>query len=425
MMTYQETLDFLFNALPMYQSIGAPALKADLLNTLRICDHLGNPHLKFKSIHVGGTNGKGSTSHALASVLQESGYTVGLYTSPHLKSFRERIKINGKEIPEAKILSFVAQNKTFLEELQPSFFEMTVGLAFDHFAEEMVDYAIIEVGLGGRLDSTNVIIPELSVITNIGLDHVQFLGNNLEKIAFEKAGIIKKGVPVVISETQEETKPVFEQIAQQQQAAIYFSDQLFQVKPLGSGSYEVFDGKDKQFFQLDLLGSYQQKNLGGILQAITVLKGQGLKIGEGAIQAGLGRVTANTGLKGRWQKLGENPWVYCDTGHNSEALRLIVDQIKSYPYKNLFLVLGVSQDKDVETVLPLFPQKAHYIFCQAKIPRAMPADELYSKAIKYGLDGEVVPDVNMALQKALCKASKDDFVFVGGSTFVVAEIENL
>ena len=425
MMTYQETLDFLFNALPMYQRIGAPALKANLLNTFRICDHLGNPQLKFKSIHVGGTNGKGSTSHALASILQESGYKVGLYTSPHLKSFRERIKINGKDISEEKIISFVYQNKPFLEELQPSFFEMTVGLAFDHFAEERVDYAIIEVGLGGRLDSTNVITPELSVITNIGLDHVQFLGNSLEKIATEKAGIIKKGVPVVISETQKETRPVFERIAQQLKADIYFSDRLFQVKPLGSGRYEVFDGKEKRFYQLDLLGSYQQKNLAGILQAIWVLNEQGLDIGERALKAGLERVTVNTGLKGRWQKLGENPLIYCDTGHNTEALRWIVDQIKSYPYKNLFLVLGVSQDKEVETVLPLFPQNAHYIFCTAQIPRAMRADELYSKARKYGLEGEIVPDVNMALKKALGKASKDDFIFIGGSTFVVAEIENL
>ena len=418
-------MDFLFNALPMYQRLGAPALKADLIYTLRICDHLGNPQLKFKSIHVAGTNGKGSTSHALASILQESGYKVGLYTSPHLKSFTERIKINGKEIAEQKIVSFVSQNKPFLEELQPSFFEMTVGLAFDHFAEEMVDYAIIEVGLGGRLDSTNVIFPELSVITNIGLDHVQFLGNNLEKIAGEKAGIIKKGVPVVISETQKETKPVFELIARQQDAPIFFSDQLIQVKPLGSGKYEVLDGNEKHIYQLDLMGSYQQKNLAGILQAIKVLRNQGLEIGDGALQAGLGRVTANTGLKGRWQKLGENPLVFCDTGHNTEALRYIIEQIKSYPYKNLIMVLGVSKDKELETVLPLFPQNAYFIFCQAKIPRAMAADELYSKAKEYGLEGEVVPDVNLALEKALAKASKDDFVFIGGSTFVVAEIQNL
>lgn len=430
-MTYQETLDFLFSALPMYQRMGAVAMKADLVNTYRLCEHLGHPHSKFKSIHVGGTNGKGSTSHALASVLQEAGFKVGLYTSPHLKSFRERIKINGEEIPEENIVAFVAQHQAFLEALKPSFFEMTVGMAFGYFAEEKVDYAVVEVGLGGRLDSTNVLHPELCVITNIGLDHVEFLGNTLSKIAWEKAGIIKEGVPVIISETQQETTAVFGEVARQQMAPIYFADHIFKIELLpfenadGQATYQVGHERGKHVYHMDLLGSYQQKNLAGILQAIDVLREQGLNIREEAIKAGLGRITKNTGIKGRWQKLGENPLVYCDTGHNSEAFRMLLDQINGISHNNLFFVLGMSKDKDVGAVLTLFPKEAQYIFCEAHIPRAMSAEELGRKARIFGLEGEVVPDVNQALKKALSIAGKDDLVFVGGSTFVVAELENL
>lgn len=430
-MTYQETLDFLFNALPMYQRIGAAAFKADLHNTLQLCEHLGNPHQKFKSIHVGGTNGKGSTSHALASVLQEAGYKVGLYTSPHLKSFTERIKINGCEISEENVIAFVAKNKDYLEALQPSFFEMTVGMAFNHFAEEIVDYAVIEVGLGGRLDSTNVLLPELCVITNIGLDHVQYLGNTLHRIALEKAGIIKNGVNVVISETQKETQPVFEAIAKERQAPIYFADQKYKINPVNLNSastfckYEVIDPMGKKYFQLDLLGNYQQKNLAGILQAISILKEKGLAIGDDAVELGLSRIIKNTGLKGRWQKLGENPLVYCDTGHNTEGIKMIVDQIKGISFKNLYMILGVSNDKDLDPVLALLPREAYYLFCEANIPRAMSAELLHDKAENFGLNGEIAPDVNEALKKVLTIAGKDDLVFVGGSTFVVAELENL
>lgn len=429
-MTYQETLDYLFNALPMFQRVGAVAYKADLNNTLKLCEHLGNPQFLFKSIHVAGTNGKGSTSHALASVLQEAGFKVGLYTSPHLKSFTERIKINGTEISEDKVTGFVDSNKAFLEDLQPSFFEMTVGMAFDHFAKEKVDFAVIEVGLGGRLDSTNVILPELCVITNIGLDHVQFLGNSLPQIAFEKAGIIKENVPVVISETHPETKPVFTSIANERNAPIYFGDQEIKIIRVISSSsnyseYEVVREGEKRWIKMDLLGNYQKRNLAGILQALYVLQEKGVNIDQIAIDRGLSRIMANTGLKGRWHKLGENPLIYCDTGHNADGMRMIVNQLKELPCENLYLILGMSNDKDVTPVLALLPKNAFYVFCEAQIPRAMPADLLYEKAKKFGLKGEVVREVNQALKKILTVAGKNDVVFVGGSTFVVAELENL
>ncbi|MEX2592781.1 MAG: folylpolyglutamate synthase/dihydrofolate synthase family protein [Anditalea sp.] len=431
-MTYQETLDYLFNALPMYQRIGAAAYKADLHNTLQLCTHLGNPQHLFKSIHIGGTNGKGSTSHALASILQEAGYKVGLYTSPHLKSFTERIKVNGEEIDEEKVIAFVERHRDFLDGLHPSFFEMTVGMAFNHFAEEKVDYAVIEVGLGGRLDSTNVLLPELCVITNIGLDHVQFLGNTLPRIAIEKAGIIKEKIPVVISETQPETKGVFEKIAKEKNAPIYFADQHYQIKQIDPDptdplcQYEVITGnKDKEYYHMDISARYQEKNLPGIFQAISILKEKGLKIDQDAIKGGLGRITKNTGLKGRWQKLGEDPLIYCDTGHNADGIKLLVDQITRIPFKNLFIIIGMSNDKDIDPVLALLPKKAFYVFCEANIPRAMPAVMLHEKAMKFGLLGEVVSEVNQALRTVLKKADKDDFIFVGGSTFVVAELENL
>jgi dihydrofolate synthase/folylpolyglutamate synthase len=429
-MTYQETLDYLFNALPMFQRVGAAAYKADLNNTLKLCGHLGNPQFLFKSIHVAGTNGKGSTSHALASVLQESGYKVGLYTSPHLKSFTERIKINGAEISEEKVTDFVDSNKAFLDQLQPSFFEMTVGMAFDHFAKEKVDCAVIEVGLGGRLDSTNVILPELCLITNIGLDHVQFLGNSLPQIAFEKAGIIKENVPVVISETHPETQPLFKSIAHERNAPIYFGDQEIKVKRINSSldkysEYEVVTEGKRRRIKMDLLGKYQEKNLAGILKALYVLRENGVNIDQTAVDQGLSRIIANTGLKGRWQKLGENPSVYCDTGHNADGIRMIVDQLKELPCENLYLILGMSNDKDVAPILALLPKDAFYVFCEAQIPRAMPAGLLYEKAMNFGLKGEVVREVNQALKKVLTIAGKNDVVFVGGSNFVVAELENL
>jgi len=430
-MTYQETLDYLFNALPMFQRVGKSAYKADLKNTLALCNRLGDPQHAFKSIHVAGTNGKGSTSHALASILQEAGYKVGLYTSPHLKSFTERIKINGEEISQNEVVEFVQKHKLFLEEINPSFFEMTVAMAFDHFAKQQVDYAVIEVGLGGRLDSTNVITPLLSVITNIGYDHMQFLGNTLPAIAREKAGIIKPGVPVVISESHVDTKEVFEEVAGAQQAPIYFADQLMEVKN-GSSlpedaivEYLISKQGGEEAYQLDLKGNYQRKNLVGVLMAVEVLKNEIPGLTTEAVKRGLRRIVLNTGLKGRWQKLGEKPLVYCDTGHNAEGIKMIVAQIRATRHQHLFMILGMSNDKDISPVLSLLPQEASYIFCEAKLPRAMSAEVLREHAVAYGIKGRVIAGVNEALAEALKEAGEHDLVFVGGSTFVVAELDNL
>src|SRR5690554_3504558 len=381
-MTYQEALDYLFNALPMYQRIGGAAYKADLSNTIQLCRHLGDPQLSFKSIHVAGTNGKGSTSHALASILQEAGFKVGLYTSPHLKSFTERIKVNGREIGEACVVRFVEENSAFIETVQPSFFEMTVAMAFDHFARQQVDFAVVEVGLGGRLDSTNVIVPELSLITNIGLDHVQYLGHTLPDIAKEKAGIIKTRVPVVISETQPETKGVFASVAEEKDAPIYFADQNFRIFPATGkqmkepGFFEVEHQCEQFGVHLDLLGHYQRKNLAGVLQAIAVLSNLGPYIERDAVVRGLSRVVANTGLKGRWQKLGENPLIYCDTGHNEDGIRMIMEQIRDIPHRTLYIIMGMSNDKDIAPVLAILPKEATYFFCEAHLPRALPAEAL-------------------------------------------------
>ena len=430
-MTYQETLDYLFNALPMFQRIGKSAYKANLDNTLALCEQLDNPQYKFKSIHIAGTNGKGSTSHALASILQEAGYKVGLYTSPHLRSFTERIKINGNEIEEGAVVDFVKKHKRFLEEIKPSFFEMTVAMAFDHFAAQKIDYAVIEVGLGGRLDSTNVITPVLSLITNIGYDHMQFLGTTLPVIAKEKAGIIKPGVPLVISETHSETKTTFEEVARALQAPLYFADQIKLVKevegkPEDTFSEYIVDGlKGINNYRMDLRGNYQKKNLAGILVAVEVLKKRVSGLTEGVIKRGLGKIVHNTGLKGRWQKLGEKPLVYCDTGHNAEAIKMIVEQLISIPHRRLFMILGMSNDKDIGPVLSLLPHEASYTFCEAKLPRAMSAEALQAQAALHGLEGRVIADVNKALDQVLEEAGKDDLIFVGGSTFVVAELDNL
>jgi len=430
-MTYQETLDYLFNALPIFQRVGKSAYKANLDNTLALCSRLGDPHQAFKSIHVAGTNGKGSTSHALASILQEAGYKVGLYTSPHLKSFTERIKINGKEISEEAVVAFVQKHKPFLEEIKPSFFEMTVAMAFAHFAAQQVDYAVIEVGLGGRLDSTNVITPLLSVITNIGYDHMQFLGDTLEAIAREKAGIIKPGVPVVISESHAETKAVFEEVAHAQDARIYFADAMISVISVENNpdesfrEYRVEDRKGENSYRIDLRGNYQQKNLAGILMAVEVLKESIAGLTEEVVKRGLCRIIANTGLKGRWQKLQERPLVFCDTGHNAEGIKMVVEQLRATPHQRLFFILGMSNDKDVAPVLSLLPREASYTFCEAKLPRAMSAESLQAQAEEFGLRGSVVADVNVALKQVLKEAGEDDLVFVGGSTFVVAELDNL
>jgi len=433
-MTYAETLDYLFNALPMFQRVGASAYKADLTNTLSLCSHLGNPEKRFKTVHIGGTNGKGSTSHALAAVFQAAGYKTGLYTSPHLKSFTERIRIDGKEITEEGVVEFVANNKAFLDQLQPSFFEMTVGMAFWYFAKEAVDIAVIEVGMGGRLDSTNVIHPELCVITTIGYDHTQFLGNTLPLIAGEKAGIIKQGVPVVISQTQKETEAVFSQQAAAMQATIVFADQLWEVakiqvsedssiQQLANFKVRSSDGEFNLKFGLN--GDYQRFNLPGILEAVKQLRDQGWNLPDQALKAGLENVTEQTGLKGRWQLLQLKPLIIADAGHNEAGILEVVNQLKNYSYSQLWMVIGMVNDKDISKVLDLLPKEATYIFCQASIPRAMDAYELERKGNEKGLIGQVIPKVTDALEFARKNASPDDLIFIGGSTFVVAEIENL
>lgn len=429
-MTYAETLDYMFNALPMFQRIGAAAFKKDLSNTLKLCYHLNNPERSLKTIHVGGTNGKGSTSHLLASILMQAGYKVGLYTSPHLKSFTERVKVNGREIPEDAVVSFVTNNKDFLDELKPSFFEMTVGLAFWYFADEEVDIAVIEVGMGGRLDSTNVIEPVLSIITNIGYDHMQFLGDTLPQIAGEKAGIIKNNSPIIISHSQPEVKTVFEKKAKEKSTDLYFADEFFKVKKLddqlGFSNYLVeAKGLETYKLPLQLMGDYQVKNIPGVLCAVTVLREKGWTISHDAIVNGCSRVIDTTGLKGRWQKLGEQPLMLCDTGHNEDGIRLILQQLTRYSYQELWLVLGMVNDKDIRKVLNLFPQDAKFIFCEAKIPRAMPAKELGKLAETLGVFGEIIPDVNEAIDFAKKNADKEGLIFIGGSTFVVAEINDL
>lgn len=433
-MTYAETLDYLFNALPMFQRVGASAYKADLTNTLSLCEHLGNPQETFKTIHVAGTNGKGSTSHALASVFQAAGYKTGLYTSPHLKSFTERIRIDGKEITEEDVVEFVANNRAFLDELQPSFFEMTVGMAFWYFAKEAVDIAVIEVGMGGRLDSTNVIHPELCVITTIGYDHTQFLGNTLPLIAGEKAGIIKQGVPVVISQTQKETQAVFSKQAAAKQAAIVFADQVWEVTKLPESenpsiqqlaNFKVRSSDGEFTLKFDLNGDYQRFNLPGILEAVKLLRNQGWNLSDTALQVGLESISEQTGLKGRWQLLQVNPIILADTGHNEAGIGEVVNQLKKYSYSKLWMVIGMVNDKDISKVLDLLPKEANYIFCQASIPRAMDAHELARKGNEKGLIGQVIPTVTEALEFARKNADSDDLIFVGGSTFVVAEIENL
>ncbi|SMD44510.1 dihydrofolate synthase / folylpolyglutamate synthase [Aquiflexum balticum DSM 16537] len=427
-MTYQETLDYLFSALPMFQRVGAAAFKKDLSNTVALCEHLGNPQNQFKSIHVAGTNGKGSTSHALCSVLMEAGYKVGLYTSPHLKSFTERIKINGTDIPEQDVVDFVDKNQPVLERMKPSFFEMTVAMAFWYFAKEQVDIAVIEVGMGGRLDSTNVISPEVCVITNIGYDHMQFLGDTLEKIAGEKAGIIKAATPVVISQRQSETSPVFEKTAKEKNAPFYFAEDFYGISKKEIQDkvfFEVIEKENSFFIEMDLKGNYQQKNLAGILQTITVLQKLGYRITQSHVKHGLGRIVKNTGLKGRWQVLGKDPWIICDTGHNEDGIRYIIEQINDYAYNQLYMVIGMVNDKEVSKVLDLFPKSAQYIFCQANIPRAMEADLLAIKAAAHGLQGIVIKEVNEAIGWAKKNASVNDLIFIGGSTFVVAEINDL
>lgn len=404
-MTYQDTLNWMFSQLPMYQRQGKTAFKKDLSNTIKLAHHLNNPENKFNSIHVAGTNGKGSTSHMVASVLQEAGYKVGLYTSPHLKDFRERIKINGQEVSKQFVIGFIKRNRAFFEASKLSFFEMTVGMAFDYFAKQKVDIAVVEVGLGGRLDSTNIINPEVSVITNIGLDHTQFLGDTLELIAYEKGGIIKPKIPVVVGETQEEIASVFRNLAKNKDSKIVFADKIV-----------------KEDYESDLVGTYQSKNIKTTVQTIKTLQASGYKITEQHLKFGLLNVIKNTGLLGRWQVLNQSPKVVCDTGHNREGLTYVMQQLLNETFKVLHIVFGVVSDKDLESIVDLLPEEAIYYFCKPNIPRGLNANKLKQSFTKYNLNGEAYNSVNEAYEKAFKNAGKDDFIFIGGSTFVVAEI---
>lgn len=405
-MNYAETLAWLYAQLPMYQRIGSVAYKADLTNTLHLDEHLSHPHLHFPCIHVAGTNGKGSVSSMLASVLQEAGYKTGLYTSPHLKDFRERIKINGQCIPEKDVVEFVENHRGFFESHSLSFFEMTVGLAFDYFKKEKVDIAVIEVGMGGRLDSTNIIQPILSVITNIGFDHMQFLGDTLPKIAKEKAGIIKENIPVVIGEYHPETFSVFDETAREKKATLF----------------RAFD-TDTFGYTTDLKGIYQKNNLKTALKSLEVLTSHSrFKISETNKVRGLQNVIKNTGLTGRWQILQQQPKIIADTAHNAEGLRYVLEQLKNEKAKHLHLVLGFVKDKDLQTVLPLFPKKAHYYFCKPNMPRGRDAEEVKAIFNSFKLAGKTFASVQEALEAAQKNAKPTDVIFVGGSTFVVAEV---
>ncbi len=425
MLTYEETLLYLYESLPMYQRVGAAAYKADLTNTIALCEAIGNPQHKFKSVHVTGTNGKGSSSHMLAAILQTAGYKTGLYTSPHLKEFTERIKINGNEVSKEFLVEFVTKIRPAIESIKPSFFEITVAMAFEYFATQKVDIAIIEVGLGGRLDSTNVITPLVSLITNISWDHQDLLGDTLPKIAFEKAGIIKSKVPVVISERNAEVDSVFVQKAKEQTSSVEFASDSWKVEPLTTGLYEVTHQSTVFSYQLDLKGMYQQKNLAGVLSVVEILRAKDFSISQDHIMQALQSVTTSTGLKGRWQKLGERPLIICDTGHNEGGIREVVKQINQQEFNKLFIVLGCVKDKDISHILSLLPKNAYYFFCQATIPRALDAQSLSEKASAFYLTGEIEKDVNKAIQKAKDMCNSNDFIFIGGSTFVVAEIDNL
>lgn len=428
MMDYSETLQYLFSQLPMFQRIGAAAYKANLDNTLALDAYLGHPHKKFKTIHIAGTNGKGSVSHILASILQEAGYKTGLYTSPHLKDFRERIKINGKEIPEEKVVEFVEKHKNFFEPVQPSFFELTVAMAFNYFADEQVDVAVIETGMGGRLDSTNIISPELSVITNISIDHSQFLGESLEKIASEKAGIIKPAIPAVIGESQKSTDAVFIQKAKEQNSPLFFADINYQAEISATENQrlvlQVMYNHQLLYrdLKLDLTGHYQVKNTTTVMQALEIMRKKGFTISDEHVYKGFESAASNTGLRGRWQIIGYQPLTICDTGHNEAGIRSVLEQIKSLRFNKLHMVFGVVEDKKIDAILEMLPLKATYYFCRAAIPRALDEKILQQKANLFGLEGNCFPSVEQALQAARQNADDEDFIFVGGSTFVVAEV---
>lgn len=407
-MNYQDTLTYLYNSAPLFQHVGGKAYKEGLENTLLLDEHFGHPHRRFRTIHVAGTNGKGSCSHTLAAILQEAGYRVGLYTSPHLVDFRERIRVNGKPIPQEYVVRFVAEERSFFEPLHPSFFELATAMAFRYFAEAGVEVAVIEVGLGGRLDCTNIITPELCLITNISPDHTQFLGNTLAEIASEKAGIIKSGVPVVIGETTDEIRPVFQSKAEATQAPIYFAEDK---EPKGYPGLEC-----------ELKGLYQQKNTRTLLTALPLLQAAGFRIDEQAVRSGFAHVVELTGLMGRWQKLQERPTLVCDTGHNVGGIRYIVEQLRQQSYRRLHIVMGMVNDKDIRGVLALLPHEADYYFTKASVKRALPEKELQALAEEAGLKGACYPNVVTAVRAAKTRSLPEDFIFVGGSSFVVADL---
>ena len=436
-MSYQDTIDYLYSRLPLFSRIGPAAIKADLHNTIAICDFLGNPQNKFKTIHVAGTNGKGSTSHMLASILQEAGYKTGLYTSPHLYDFRERIKVNGMMCSETFVTSFTNKMKPFIEKVEPSFFEITVGMAFEYFADENVDIAIIETGLGGRLDSTNIINPILSIISNIGMDHMALLGNTLPEIAYEKAGIIKQATPVVISEIIPETKNIFEQKANSLNAPIYYAEDYIQFKSFKNNwQTSLFEFNqplihllDAPLFpksftvECDLPGKYQYKNLKGVLVAMQILATMGWQLSASKLLKGLLHVGKNTGLMGRWECIQTTPRIILDVAHNEHGIKALLEQLESLHYAQLHIITGMVKDKDVNAVLNLLPKKAKYYFTQSHIPRALPVSELAAKGNAFDLNGSQFENVNIALQSANKNATANDLILVIGSVFLVAEVD--
>lgn len=433
-MTYQETLTYLYEQLPMFQRVGAAGFKKGLGNTLVLAEALGNPERKFRSVHVAGTNGKGSSSHLLAATLQAAGYKVGLYTSPHLREFTERIRVNGQELPPDYLVAWVARWQRLFEQVQPSFFEMCVALAFAYFAEQRVDIAIVEVGLGGRFDSTNIITPLVSLITNISFDHQALLGNTLPEIAGEKAGIIKPGVPVVVSQTQPEVADIFRREAAARLAHLVFADDVYQATFAAEASPETglrpltITQHDRPYLanaELGLPGDYQQFNIPGVLATLDELRALGFRSTEAAVRTGLRQVTQLTGLRGRWSIISRRPLVVCDTGHNAAGLQMVMQQLQRVPHQRLHLVIGTVNDKDVAAMLALLPAEGLFYFCAARIPRALPAAELAQQAGELGLNGQAYDSVAAAIAAARASASPDDAVFIGGSTFVVAEVEEL
>ena len=428
-MTYTETLNYLFSKLPLFSHTGKAAYKTDITNTVLLCAAIGDPQKKIRTIHVAGTNGKGSTSHMLAAIFQESGFKTGLYTSPHLKDFRERIKVNGEMIAEDFIVSFVDKIKPVTEEILPSFFEVTVAMAFQYFAEEKVDIAIIETGLGGRLDSTNIITPELSIITNIGYDHMNILGYTLQEIAGEKAGIIKNNTPVVIGEVLPETKNIFLEKANECNSLITFSEEEYEIEDADfKDTYlevmlKKYDEEFGELYRTDLTGIYQQNNLRTVITAINILNRLDFDLKKHNIISGLLRVKELTGLHGRWEIIQYHPMVVLDVAHNEDGIRMLTDQIKMYTFQKLHLVFGIVKDKDANKILSILPKEAHYYFTNAPIPRALPAKELAEKAIHYELHGESYNEVNLALSTAIKNADEKDMIVVCGSVFVVAEVD--